>query len=56
MFLAGLEQDAQQSRLAMEADVPSDTKTRNRMEDVAAYRVISGDSDFVNQADSDQCV
>ena len=40
--LAGLEQDAWQSRLAMKADVPSNTKTRNPMEDVAADRVISG--------------
>ena len=39
-----LEQDVRQSRLAMEADVTSDTKTRNRMEDVAVERVISGDS------------
>ena len=52
--LAGLEQDARQPRLAMEADGPSDTKTRNRMEDVAAYRMISGDSFSANQVDPDQ--
>ena len=34
--LAGLEQDARQPRLAMEADVPSDTKTRERTEGAAA--------------------
>ena len=34
--LAGLEQeDARQPRLAIEADVPSNTKTRKRMENVA---------------------
>ena len=34
--LAGLEQDARQPRLAMEADVASDKKTRKRTEDAAA--------------------
>ena len=34
--LAGLEQDVRQSRLAMEANVPSDTKTRERSESAAA--------------------
>ena len=38
------EQEARQPRLAMEAGVPSDTKTRNRMENVAAERVVSGDN------------
>ena len=52
--LAGLEQDARQPRLAMETDVPSDTKTPNRMEDVAADRVINEDSSFANQVDPDQ--
>ena len=42
--LAGLEQEARQSRLATEADVTSDKKTRNRMEGVAADRAISEDS------------
>ena len=41
---ASLEQDARQPRLVMEADVTSNTKIRNRMEDVAAERVISGDN------------
>ena len=44
----GLEQDVRQPRLAMEADVLSDTKTRNRTEDVAADRVISRDSTSAN--------
>ena len=42
--LVGLEQDARHPRLIMEADVPSDRKTRKRTEDAAAYRTISGDS------------
>ena len=42
----GPEQEARQPRLAMEAGVPSDTKTRKRMENVAAERVISGDNSF----------
>ena len=42
---ASLEQDAQQSRLVMEADVTSDKKTRKRTESAAAAeRVISGDN------------
>ena len=52
--LAGLEQDARQQRLAMEANVPSDIKTRNPTEDVAADRVISGDSSSANQVNPDQ--
>ena len=38
---AGLEQEAQQSRLAKKADVPTDTKIRKLMEDIAAERVKS---------------
>ena len=34
--LAGLEQEAQQPRLAMEADVKTDTKNYEYMEDAAA--------------------
>ena len=42
---AGLEHEARQPRLATEADAPTDTKTRKRVEDVAAEeRVISGDN------------
>ena len=41
---AGLEQDARQPRLTLEADVTSDKKTRKRTEDAAADRVMSGDS------------
>ena len=36
--LAGLVQDPRQSRLAMEADVPSDTKAHRRMEDAVAVQ------------------
>ena len=42
--LAGLEQEARQSCLAIEADVASDKKTRKRTEDAAADRVMSRDS------------
>ena len=50
--LAGLEQEAPQPHLVTEAYVPVDTKTRKRMEDVAAERVISGD-DSSAQVDTD---
>ena len=52
--LAGLEQDARQPRVAMEANVPSGTKTRNRTKDIAADRVISEDRSSANQVDLDQ--
>ena len=42
--LAGLEQQTRQPRLATEADVKPDTKTRKRTEDTAADRVIIRDS------------
>ena len=43
--LASLEQDARQPRLAMEADVPADKKTRERMEGAAtAVQAKHGDS------------
>ena len=42
--LEGLLHGAQRPRLAMEADVKSDAKTRMRTEDVAGDRVIIGDS------------
>ena len=41
--LAGLKQKAQLPRLAMEADVKSDTKTRMRMEDAVADQAKHGD-------------
>ena len=51
---ASLEQDTRQPRLAIEADVTSDKKTRKRTEDAAAAeRVISGDSSSVTQVDLD---
>ena len=40
---ASLEQDAQKPRLAMEADVTTDTKTHKRMEDAEADQVKNGD-------------
>ena len=49
--LAGLEQVAQQPRLAMEADVPSDTKTQKRMEDAVAVQAKHGDSCSANYVD-----
>ena len=52
---ACLEQDAWQPRLAMEADVPSDTKTRKRSEGApVAVQAKHGDSCSVNQVDPDQ--
>ena len=43
--LVGLEQDTWQSRLAMEAEVPSDTETRERTEGAAvAVQAKHGDS------------
>ena len=51
---ASLEQDARQPRLAMEADVPSNTKTRERTEGAAAaVRSKHGDSCSANQVDLD---
>ena len=51
--LVGFKQDARQSRLAMEANVPSDTKTCKCMKGgTAAERVISGDNSSV-QVDTD---
>ena len=45
--------DARHPHLAMETDVRTETKTRKRMEDVAAEeRLISGDNSFA-QVDSD---
>ena len=42
---AGLEQDARQPRLAMEADGPANTKTSERTEDTAtAVQAMRGDS------------
>ena len=42
--LAGLEHVARQPRLATEADVPSDKKTRKRAEDAASDQAKHGDS------------
>ena len=42
--LVGLDHEARQPRLATEADVETNTKTRKRMEDVAAHRVFNGDN------------
>ena len=52
--LAGLEQDARQPRLAMEADGPSDTKTRERTEGAAkAVQAKHGNSCSANRVDPD---
>ena len=52
--LAGLEQDARQSRLAIEADVQADTKTREPMEGAAtAVQAMHGDSCSANRVDLD---
>ena len=52
--LAGLAQDARQPRLAMEADGPSDTKTRERTEGAAkAVQAMHGDSFSANRVDPD---
>ena len=51
---ASLEQDARQPRLAMEADVPSDTKTCQRTEGAAAtVQAKYGDNCSVNLVDPD---
>ena len=51
---ACLEQDAWQPRLALEAGVPSDTKTRKRAEGAAAaVQAKRGDCFFANQVDPD---
>ena len=50
--LAGFEQDARQLRLAMEADVPSDTKTRVRTESTAtAVEAMHGENVSANRVD-----
>ena len=52
--LAGLEQDVRQPRLAMEADVPSGTMTRERTEGAAAAtQAKHGDSCSANRVDPD---
>ena len=52
--LAALEQVARQPRLAMEADVPSDTKAREHTEGAAAaVQAKHGDSCSANQIDPD---
>ena len=49
---ASLEQDARQPRLAMEADGPADTKTRERTEGAAkAVRALHGDSFSARRVD-----
>ena len=52
--LTSLEQDARQLRLAMEADGPADTKTRERTEGAAtAVQAMYEDSFSANQVDPD---
>ena len=49
--LAGLEHDARQPGLATGADVPTDKKTRKRMEDAAADQAKHGDSYSAKRVD-----
>ena len=51
--LAGLEQDTRQPRLAMEAEIPTYTKTRNRAEDAATDREKHEDSCSEKKVDPD---
>ena len=52
--LPSLEQDARQPRLAMEADVLADKKTRERTEGAAkAVQLVHGDNCSANRVDSD---
>ena len=52
--LASLEQDARQPRLAMQADVQADKKTRERTEGITrAVQATHGDSCSANRVDSD---
>ena len=52
--LAGLEQDARQPCLALEADAPAGTKTRERAEGAAkAVQAVHGDSFSANRVDPD---
>ena len=52
--LTSLEQDARQSRLAMETDGPADTKTRKRTEGApTTVQVMHGDSFSANRDDAD---
>ena len=49
-----LEQNARQSRLAMEVDEPANTKTRERTEGAAtAVQAMRGDSRSADRVDSD---
>ena len=51
---AGLEQDARQPRLAMEADGPANTKSRERTEGAAtAVQAMHGDSCSADRVDPD---
>ena len=52
--LASLEHDAWQPRLAKEADLKPDTKTRKRTKDVAADRAKHGYRSFMNRVDVGQ--
>ena len=51
--LAGLEQDPRRPRLAMEADVSSDTKNHKRMKDAVAVQAMHGENCSANQVDPD---
>ena len=53
---ASIEQYAREPRLATKTDVPTDIKTRKRMEDVAAERMKSGDSSYVEVHPDPMCL
>ena len=50
--LAGLEHDARQPRLAMEADLSADKKTRKRVKDAAADQAKHGDRCSAKRVDT----
>ena len=52
-LLADLELDAQQSRLATDADVPTDKKIRKGAEDAAADQAKHGDSCYAKRVHAD---
>ena len=51
--LAGAEHNARQPRLATEADLPTDKKTRKRAKDAAADQAKQGDNCFAKRVDTD---
>ena len=54
--LAGLQHEARQPRLAAEADIEPDTKTRKRTMNAAADRVKNADSSSIRVIDGPTCL